>query len=894
MGNCVAFQFSCDQSVNRIIRCLRGKGFIRNLEENLKDLQRERDDLKAIQQQVKNRVAREETQHRQRLESVKLWLTRVESIDTKINNVVSTNTTQRQNLCFFGLCSKNVCSTYKYGKRVYLLLEEVKKLKSDATNFGEVTEMTPRPEVMERPTWRTVGQEEMLDEAWKRLMDDKVGIMGLHGMGGVGKTTLFQRIHNKFSEIVGKFDMVIWVVVSQGATISKLQEDIAEKLHLCGSQWTNKNGSDKAAEIHTVLKRKRFVLMLDDVWEKVDLEAIGVPEPTRENGCKVAFTTRSEDVCKRMGDHEPMQVKCLNKDQAWELFKRKIGDEKLRREPRIVEHAKKVADKCDGLPLALSVIGDTMASKTTVQEWENAVNVLTRNAAKFYDMENKILPILKFSYDNLKDEQIKSCFLYCALFPEDWRIGKEGLIEYWICEGFIGENQDLRTASNEGYDVTGNLIRANLLTEVNTDTVVMHDVVREMALWIASDLGQKKENFVVQAGVGLREIPKVKDWGAVRRISLIRNRIEEMTCSCKCYELTTLLLQNNSLKILSGEFIQYMQKLVVLDLSSNFKFSGLPEQISELTSLQYLDLSHTRIYQLPVGFQELKKLTHLNLTSILELRSISGISKLSSLRSLKLFGTNVGGDVNLVKELQLLEHLQVLTISVSTLALEQLLGDQRLVKWIYRLHILGFHQKPFNLSLLVSMENLRDFHLISIHVSDTKCGGSDIYSSGLHNPTRPCFTSLSKVTISMCRSIKDLTWLLFAPNLVNLIIQESNEVEEVINKEKATKLTGISLPFEKLQELYLYELPSLECIYWCPLPFPLLRCLKIRNCPNLRKLPLNATSVSRVEKLSISILPLQQKTELEWEDEDTKNRFLPYVSESGPNIHSSGMGFLTV
>lgn len=90
---------------------------------------------------------------------------------------------------------------------------------------------------------------------------------------------------------------MIWVVVSQGAeAITKVQEDIAQKLHLCGDEWTKQNQSDRAAEIYSGLKKKRFVLMLDDIWEKVDLEALGVPEPNRENRCKVAFTTRSEGV----------------------------------------------------------------------------------------------------------------------------------------------------------------------------------------------------------------------------------------------------------------------------------------------------------------------------------------------------------------------------------------------------------------------------------------------------------------------------------------------------------------------------------------------------------------------------------------------------------------------
>lgn len=82
-----------------------------------------------------------------------------------------------------------------------------------------------------------------------------------------------------------------------------------------------------------------------------------------------------------------------------------------------------------------------MASKNTVQEWHRAVDILTSSASDFSGMEDEILPILKYSYDSLNSEQMKSCFLYCSLFPEDYRFFKERLIEYWIGEGFIDEKQ---------------------------------------------------------------------------------------------------------------------------------------------------------------------------------------------------------------------------------------------------------------------------------------------------------------------------------------------------------------------------------------------------------------------------------------------------------------------
>ncbi|XP_010430117.1 PREDICTED: probable disease resistance protein At1g61180 isoform X2 [Camelina sativa] len=830
MGNCVSFQLSVDgQMLNTISTFLCGEGYIRNLNKNLESLQKEMEDLRASKVVVQNKVMREEeTRHQQRREDVQVWLDRVSSIDIECKDVLSISPVELQKLCLCGFCSKSVCSSYKYGKRVFLLLEDVKNLRSEG-KFDEVAQPPPRSEVEERPTQPTVGQEEMLEKAWNRLMEDGVGIMGLHGMGGVGKTTLFKKIHNKFTEIAGTFDVVIWIVVSQGAKISKLQEDIADKLHLCSDEWKNKNESDKAADIHRVLKGKRYVLMLDDIWEKVDLQALGVPFPTRENKCKVVFTTRSKEVCGRMGDHEPMEIKCLKPGEAWELFKNKLGDYTLRGDPRIVELAEKIAEECRGLPLALSIIGETMASQTMVQEWEYALHVLTTSAAEFDDMENKILPILKYSYDSLVDENIKSCFLYCALFPEDYEINKEKLIDYWICEGFIGDYHGIKITRNKGYTMLGTLIRANLLTEVGTRFVGMHDVVREMALWIASDFGKQKENFVVRAGVGLREVPEVKDWGAVKRMSLMKNDIKEIPFRSKCSELTTLFLQRNiHLKNLSGEFIQSMEKLVVLDLSGNGNIIKLPEQISKLASLQYLDLSLTSIEQLPVCLQELKKLNHLDLTNTWELCSVSGISKLLNLRVLKLRGSKVHGDVSLVKELQLLEHSS---------------------------------------------------HVVEIY-TDIKCRESETDSSHLSNPKIPCFTNISELIISNCHSIKDLTWLLFAPNLAYLAISYSRGVEEIINKEKATDLTGITItPFLKLERLELFILPKLESIYWSSLPFPVLNGIAIRDCPKLRKLPLNATSAPRLERFKIITDPEDPEhgNDIEWEDEDTKNRFLPSI-----------------
>ncbi|KAL1195306.1 Disease resistance protein RPS5 [Cardamine amara subsp. amara] len=865
MGGCFSFQISCDPVLNRVGSCFCGRGnYICNFKKNLVALHKAMEDLTATRDDVERRVQREEEIGLQRLQRVQVWLTRVDTIVNHFNIINNTRTIELERFCFCGVYSKNLKSSIGYRKRVLSMLKRVSTLKSDG-DFEVVTEPATRAVVEERPLQPTiVGQETMLERAWNRLMDDGTGIMGLYGMGGVGKTTFLAQINNKFRGANDWVDIVIWVVVSSDLRVEKIQDEIAEKLGLNGEEWRQNTKSQKAMILYTSLRNKRFILLLDDVWGKVDLNEIGVPFPTRENKCKVAFTTRSQDVCGRMGVDDPMEIKCLEPNDALYLFQYKVGKLTLESHLDIPELARIVAEKCRGLPLALNVIGETMACKKTVQEWKHAIDVLSSSATDFSGMVDEILPILKYSYDNLSGEQVKSCFRYCSLFPEDYLISKEKLIDYWICEGFIEETEGREKAYNQGYAVIGTLVRACLLLEEGSNKlkVKMHDVVREMALWISSDLGKYKERCIVQGCVGLREIPKVKEWNSVRKMSLIQNDMELISGSPKCPGLTTLLLQGNKKLVnISGEFFSFMSGLLVLDLSSNRGLTGLPEQISELVSLRYLDLSNTNIVKLPGGLQELKKLIHLNLEFTWKLESISGISNLWSLKTLGLLHSKMSIDLSLVEELERLEHLEVVTIDISSsVVAEKLLCSNRLVQCFKEVDIKKLQEESVRALTLPTMVNLQRLNI--------ECGMRDIKiekitsSFGNKSPTAPYFSNLSSVFIRHCNDLKDLTWLLFAPNLTFLEVGFSKQLEEIISEEKAVSCvteegaTCITVPFPKLKNLTLSNLPMLKSIYWSPLPFPCLKKISVSGCPKLRKLPLDSNSVVMVEHRDIHWIPL--------------------------------------
>ncbi|XP_018485471.1 probable disease resistance protein At1g12290 isoform X2 [Raphanus sativus] len=857
MGNCVSLQIQapCEEVLNHLGSCFCSKiKYIQNLKRNLVALETAMEDLKAVRSDLLRKVhAAEEGGGLQRLHQIKVWLERVKTIESKFNGLYSTRDVELERLCFSGAGPKNLRLSYLYGKRVLKMLNTVEDLISKGF-FDEVASPAARAVGEERPLTPTVvGQETVLEKAWNHLMDDETKIMGLYGMGGVGKTTLLTQINNKLVDLCDTHDgveIVIWVVVSGDIQIHKIQHRIGNKIGYKGVEWKKKKENQKALEIFNFLSKKRFVLLLDDIWRKVDLTEIGIPNPTSQNGCKIVFTTRSLGVCTSMGVHEPMEVQCLTTTDAWDLFKKKVGQNTLERHPDIPKIARKVAGACRGLPLALNVIGETMSCKKTTQEWYHAVDVLKTYAADFSDVKEKILPILKYSYDNLEGDNVKSCFLYCSLFPEDALIDKERIIDFWICEGFIDGYESKERAVNQGYEILGTLVCASLLQEGgkydNKSYVRMHDVVREMALWIASDLEKHKGSYIVRAGVGLNEVPKVQNWQLVTRMSLVNNKIKEIHESHKCPKLTTLLLQNNRCLVsISGEFFRSMPRLVVLDLSWNVNLKVLPEQISELVSLRYLDLSESNIVSLPVGLQKLKRLMHLNLESMLCLEGFSGISNLSSLKTLKLLNFIMWPTMSLLEELERLEHLEVLTVEItSSSVLKQLLCSHRLVRCLQKLSIKYIEEESVRVLTLPSIQDLREVFIGG-------CGIREIMIERNTMLISPCLPHLSKVLIAGCNGLKDLTWLLFAPNLTHLSVWNSSQLEEIISLENAA--TVDTVPFRKLEYLHLWDLPELK----------------------LRKLPLDSQSCIAGEELVIEYGDEEWKEKVEWGDEATRLRFLP-------------------
>ncbi|MBA0880957.1 hypothetical protein Goshw_023247, partial [Gossypium schwendimanii] len=828
-----------------------------------------------------------------RLERVQLWLSKAETMIIEAERVVEEGPQQMNNLFLGGCASKSCLSSYKFGKKVAKMLQEINDHMSKGA-FEKVAENQPATSVIVRPEEQPIALESTIQKVWSCIVDKDVGVIGLYGLGGVGKTTLLIQINNKFSTTPNGFDVVIWALVSKDYDVGKIQDRIGGNLGFSDDSWKNKSVDQKATDIYGILSNKRFVVLLDDLWQRVDLNQVGIPKPSQENGSKLIFTTRSLEICGEMGARRKIKVECLEPEKALELFQDKVGDETLNSHPDIPNLAKQVAERCGGLPLALITIGRAMACKTTLEEWNYAIEMLKRCALP--KMENEVFPLLKFSYDNLPNATMKCCFLYCCLYPEDYCIPKKRLVEYWFCEGLLDKFDRINEAQMQGGDIISSLLNACLLERDGEDYVKMHDVIRDMALWITRKFEATEDTFFVKAGAQLSQEPYVKAWERVKRMSVMKNEIQLLEETPKYPNLRTLFLSNNHLNVISDGFFQFTPHLTVLDLSKNWNLRALPKGISQLVSLECIDLSWTGIFELPMELKSLTKLKMLDLSYMSDLKNIPQylISSFSKLQIFRLWFIRMlrrnkdypnednvlnEGNEKLLEELKGLKRLNILSTPIKSMfCLERFLSFDLFRRSTQALQLFDFREpERFDVLCLQNLERLETLQFLYCGIMEIKMEKLSTWVSSSTNSTS-CFHALSTVKVFHCKKLRDMTWLILAPNLRNLDIFGCFEMEAILSEEKLGEVagvTGIPYPksFLKLETLYLCHLPKLKSIYRDALPFPCLKHINIKYCEELKKLPLNPDSAKG------NLLSIEGSKDwwarVEWENEATRDAFLP-------------------
>ncbi|KAJ9682718.1 hypothetical protein PVL29_018614 [Vitis rotundifolia] len=759
----------------------------------------------------------------------------------------------------------------------------------------EISDRLPHPVVDEMPLGRTVGLDSLYGRVCSCLTEYQPGIIALYGTGGVGKTTLMRKINNEFLKTSHQFNTVIWVTVSKQASVRAAQEVIRNKLQIPDSKWQGRTEDERAREILYILITKRFVLLLDDVWQGLDLSQIGFCLPMIQNRSKVIITTRSQKICTEMG--VPLQrqfrVEVLAREEALALFVENVGENALNSHPDIPDLSVKVAERCKGLPLALVTVGRAMADKDSPEAWDLAIQELEKFPVEFSGMEDRLFNVLKLSCDSIRDDITKSCFIYCSFFPKEYEIRNDELIEHWIGEGFFN-GKDIYEARRRGYKIIEDLKNACLLEEGDGfECIKMHYVIHDMALWIGRECGKRMNKILACESLGVVGPERVTNWKEAERISLWGRNITKLPETPHCSNLQTLFVRECiQLKTFPRGFFQFMSHIRVLDLSATHRLTQLPDGIEGLVHLEYINLSMTYVKKLPNGMTKLTKLKCLLLDGMVSL--IIPPQLISSLSSLQLFSMYDGNALSsyrttLLEELESIEPVDDLSLSFrSVVALNKLLSSYKLQRCIRRLSL----HDCIDLSLLelssiflnyletLVMFNCPQLEEMKINVEKEGSKGFE-QSYGIPNPelivrNNQHFHRLRDVKIWGCPKLLSLTWLIYAAHLQSLNVQFCESMKEVMSNEYVTSSAQHASIFTRLTSLVLGGMPMLESIYWGALLFPSLEIISVINCPRLRRLPIDSSSAAKSLKKIEGDLTWWGR--LEWEDESVEENFTNYFS----------------
>ncbi|KAG6793219.1 hypothetical protein POTOM_002415 [Populus tomentosa] len=258
MGNFCSISIPCDKLLSGCLDfTFRKAVYISKIKENVNDLKIAAEELTDLHNDVTRRVKVEEEQQLKRRDDVQRWISRAEAAKDKANELLGKGSQEIERLCLGGYCSKNYKSSYRFAKEVDKMLRDVADLKANG-DFKEVAGKVPAAPGVPRPSEPTVGLDSTFNQVWTCLREEKqVGIVGLYGMGGVGKTTLLTRINNESLKTLDYFDIVIWVVVSKDLKLNTVQESIGRIIGCSDDLWKNKSLDEKAVDIFNALRRKR-------------------------------------------------------------------------------------------------------------------------------------------------------------------------------------------------------------------------------------------------------------------------------------------------------------------------------------------------------------------------------------------------------------------------------------------------------------------------------------------------------------------------------------------------------------------------------------------------------------------------------------------------------------
>ena len=397
----------------------------------------------------------------------------------------------------------------------------------------------------------------------------------------MGKSTLVREIAKQVKE-KKLFDEVAIATVTHKPDLLRIQGEIADKLDLKLDKETLSGRADLLRE-RLAKENTKILVILDDIWEKLDLNEIGIPYYR----CKIVVTSRNRDILSsEMEAQKDYGLEVLPKEEAWCLFEKLSGDSL--KELNLQSKAMEVSIACAGLPLALITVAKALKNKCFL-EWEDALRQLRRPSPRNQKrMQEVIYSAIKLSYSHLESPELQSFFLFCAQNQVSSCFPYQDCLKKCFGLRLFHGVSTLEEVRNRTYTLVRSLKDSGLLLDVHDNCIHMHDLTRDAALLVSYET----QNVLVMRDEGLVEWPDEDDMKMCTSIFVFSSDIHELPDSLECPELRCLYVyakdRESSFKI-SDTFFKGMRKLKVLDLTY-MRISSLPSSLKLLTNLRTLCL----------------------------------------------------------------------------------------------------------------------------------------------------------------------------------------------------------------------------------------------------------------------------------------------------------------
>ncbi|KAK4341530.1 hypothetical protein RND71_040031 [Anisodus tanguticus] len=508
---------------------------------------------------------------------------------------------------------------------------------TDTSNNNDCIPLDRRRLFLHVDEAEVIGLDDDFNLLQAKLLDQDLqyGVISIVGMPGLGKTTLAKKLYRHVRD---QFECSGLVYVSQQPRAREILLDIAKLVGV-----TKEERKDNLeGNLQLLLKRKRYVILLDDIWDVEiwdDLKLV-FPECDSKTGSRIIITSRNSNVGRYIGGDFSLHVlEPLDSEKSFELFTKKIfnfdnNNNWSNDSPDLVNIGRNIVGRCGGIPLAIVVTaGMLRARERTEHAWNR---VLESMGQKIQDGCAKVLIL---SYNDLPTT-LRPCFLYFGLYPEDHEIRAFDLINMWIAEKFIVVNSGNRLEAEDlAEDFLYDLVSRNLIqvTKKTHDGRIsscrIHDLLHSLCVVLG-----KESNFFHTEHNAFGDPDNV---ARLRRITFYSDNVmnDFFRSNPKSKKLRALFCFTEEYPNIFSQIahldLKLLQVLVVVMPQNYYQHVTVPNKIGMISCLRYVRVEARQISgELPNSIVKLKRLETLDVRKSL-IRLPWGVWESKQLRHLR-------------------------------------------------------------------------------------------------------------------------------------------------------------------------------------------------------------------------------------------------------------------